>query len=139
MSNGVIDALKAVSARRIAVLTAYNEAVNDRLRAFLLEHGLDPVVITGLGIEAMADIARITQSDLIEWGVKVRESAPAADALLVSCGGFRTLEIIAPLEARTGIPVVSSMPHGLWAGARLLGLSGAAPGYGTLLSADASA
>jgi hypothetical protein len=31
----------------------------------------------------------------------------------------------------------SSMPHGLWAGARLVGMSGAAPGYGTLLSRGA--
>ncbi len=66
--------------------------------------------------------------------MRVRESAPDADSLLVSCGGFRTLELIAPVEARTGVPVISSMPHGLWAGARLVGLSGAAPGYGTLLS-----
>ncbi len=61
----------------------------------------------------MGDISQVTQDDLIEWGVKVRESAPSADALLVSCGGFRTLEIIAPLEARIGVPVISSMPHGL--------------------------
>jgi arylmalonate decarboxylase len=139
MSNGVIDALKAVGAQRVAVVTAYNEEVNARLRAFLLEHGLTPVVITGLGIEAMADVDRVTQDDLIEWGVRVRESAPTADSLLVSCGGFRTLEIIAPLEARVGVPVISSMPHGLWAGARLVGLSGAAPGYGTLLSSHSSA
>jgi arylmalonate decarboxylase len=134
MSNGVIDALKAVGARRVAVATAYNDEVNARLRAFLIEHGLEPVAITGLGIEAMADIDGVTQSALIEFGVRVRDSAPTADSLLVSCGGFRTLEIIAPLEARTGVPVISSMPHGLWAGARLAGLHGAAPGYGTLLS-----
>lgn len=136
MSNGVIDALKAVGARRVAAATAYNEEVNTRLRAFLLEHGFEPVAVTGLGIEAMPDVDKVTQKDLIEWGVKVRESAPTADSLLVSCGGFRTLEIIAPLEARIGVPVISSMPHGLWAGARLAGLSGAAPGYGTLLSSD---
>jgi arylmalonate decarboxylase len=134
MSNGVIDALQAVGARRVAVLAAYNEEVNTRLRAFLREHGLEPAVITGLGIEAMTDIGRVTQNDLIEWGVRVRESAPEADALLVSCGGFRTLEIIAPLESRIGVPVISSMPHGLWAGARLVGLPGTSPGYGTLLS-----
>jgi arylmalonate decarboxylase len=134
MSNGVIDALKAVGARRVAAATAYNDVVNERLCAFLLEHGLEPVTVTGLGIEAMADIDRVTQNDLIEFGVRVRESASTADALLVSCGGFRTLEIIAPLEARVGIPVISSMPHGLWAGAKLVGLSGAAPGYGRLLS-----
>lgn len=134
MSNGVIDALKAVGARRVAVATAYNDTVNERLRAFLVEHELEPVVITGMGIEAMGDVDKVTQQGLVEFSARVHASAPQADSLLVSCGGFRTLEIIAPLEDRTGVPVISSMPHGLWAGARLVGLSGAAPGYGRLLS-----
>lgn len=134
ISNGVIDGLKAVGARRIAVATAYNDTVNDRLQAFLREHSLEPLVITGLGIEAMTDLEKVTQKELIAFGVRVRESAPAADALFVSCAGLRTLEIIAPLEKLTGIPVISSLPHGLWAGARLVGLSGSAPGYGSLLS-----
>jgi len=137
MSNGVIDGLEAVGASRVAVATAYNDEVNARLEAFLIEHGLTPLVVTGLGIEAIADVDSVTQDDLIQFGARVHASAPGADSLLVSCGGFRTLEIIAPLEARTGVPVISSMPHGLWAGARLVGLSGAAPGYGTLLSRDA--
>jgi arylmalonate decarboxylase len=137
MSNGVIEGLKAVGARRVAVATAYNEDVNDRLRAFLREHGLTPLVVTGMGIEAIVDVDKVTQSDLIEFGVRVRASAPEADSLLVSCGGFRTLELIAPVEARTSVPVISSMPHGLWAGARLVGLSGASPGYGRLLSQQA--
>jgi len=134
MSNGVIDGLHAVGANRVAVATAYNDEVNDRLRAFLAEHDLEPRVVTGLGIEAVADVDRVTQNDLLEFGARVRASAPDADSLLVSCGGFRTLELIAPLEDRTSVPVISSMPHGLWAGARLVGLSGSAPGYGTLLS-----
>jgi arylmalonate decarboxylase len=134
MSNGVIDGLKAVGASKVAVATAYNDVVNDRLRAFLVEHGLTPVVVKGMGIEAMSGVDKVTQQDLIEFGERVRKMAPEADSLLVSCGGFRTLEIIAPLESRTGVPVISSMPHGLWAGARLVGLSGAAPGYGKLLS-----
>jgi arylmalonate decarboxylase len=136
MSNGVIDALKAVGARSIAVATAYNDDVNSRLRAFLLEHGLDAAVITGMGLEAMTDVDKVSQEGLLQFSERVYHSARGADSLLVSCGGFRTLEIIAPLEARTGVPVVSSMPHGLWAGARLVGLSGAAPGYGRLLSAS---
>jgi arylmalonate decarboxylase len=134
ISNGVIDGLKAVGARRIAVATAYNDTVNDRLRAFLREHSLEPLVITGLGIEAMTDLEKVTQKELIAFGVRVRESAPAADALFISCAGLRTLEIISPLEKLTGVPVISSLPHGLWAGARLVGLGGAAPGYGSLLS-----
>jgi arylmalonate decarboxylase len=134
MSNGVIDGLKAVGAKRVAVATAYNDVVNERLHAFLIEHGLEPVVVTGMGIEAIADVDKVTQDDLIDFGARVRSSAPAADSMLLSCGGFRTLELIAPLESRTSVPVISSMPHGLWAGARLVGMSGAAPGYGKLLS-----
>ena len=137
MSNGVIDGLKAVGAKRVAVATAYNDDVNERLHAFLIEHGLEPLVVKGLGIEAMTDVDKVTQNDLIEFGARVRATAPDADSLLVSCGGFRTLEIIAPLEAKTGVPVISSMPHGLWAGARLVGMNGAAPGYGKLLSRGA--
>jgi arylmalonate decarboxylase len=134
MSNGVIEGLKAVGANNVAVATAYADEINGRLRAFLIEHGLTPLVVTGMGIEAIADVDSVTQDDLIEFAVRVRESAPEADSLLVSCGGFRTLELIAPVEERTGVPVISSMPHGLWAGARLVGLSGASPGYGRLLS-----
>jgi arylmalonate decarboxylase len=137
MSNGVIDGLKAVGAQRVAVATAYNDEVNARLRAFLIEHGLTPLVVTGMGIEAIGDADKVTQDDLVEFSAKVHASAPEADSLLLSCGGFRTLEIIAPIEARTGVPVISSMPHGLWAGARLVGLNGAAPGYGRLLSREA--
>jgi arylmalonate decarboxylase len=137
MSNGVIEGIKAVDAKRVAVATAYNDVVNERLRAFLIEHGLTPVVVTGMGIEAIADVDKVTQNDLLEFGARVGKSAKGAEALLLSCGGFRTLELIAPIEARIGVPVISSMPHGLWAGARLVGMSGAAPGYGTLLSRGA--
>jgi arylmalonate decarboxylase len=87
-----------------------------------------------MGLTAMTDVHEVTQDHLLEFSARVHASAPAADALFVSCGGFRTLEIIAPLETRTGVPVISSMPHGLWAGAKLVGLSGAAPGFGKLLS-----
>jgi arylmalonate decarboxylase len=135
MSDGVINGLKAVGAHRVVAATAYDDEVNARLHAFLVEHGFDPVVITGMGLTAMNDVEQVTQQDLLEFSAQVHAGAPQADALLVSCGGFRTLEIIAPLEDRTGVPVISSMPHGLWAGARLAGLDGAAPGYGRLLSA----
>jgi arylmalonate decarboxylase len=137
MSNGVIEGLKEVGAKRVAVATAYNDVVNERLRAFLIEHGLEPLVVTGMGLEAITSVDSVTQDDLLEFGARVAASAPDADSMLLSCGGFRTLELLAPLEARAGVPVISSMPHGLWAGARLVGMSGAAPGYGTLLSRNA--
>lgn len=133
MSTAVIEGLKAVGATKVAVPTAYNQEVNDRLSAFLGEHGFQVVKVQGLGIEAVDDINKVTQPMLLDFCTSVAKAAPKADAILISCGGLRTLEILAPLEARTGLPAISSMPHGLWAGARLLGLDARAPGFGRLL------
>lgn len=134
MSTAIVEGLKAVGGRRLAVATAYNEEVSRRLKVFLEESGFEVLVVKGMGIERFQDRAPVTQTELIDFSAGVWQSAPAADAILISCGALKTLEILAPLEQRCKVPVVSSMPHALWASVRLLGLSGKSPGYGTLLS-----
>ena len=134
MSTAVVEGLSAVGGRRIAVATAYNDEVNSRLRTFLGESGFEVLALKGLGLEKIGDPGQITREKLETFSAGVFDSAPKADAMLVSCGGLRTLEILAPLEKRCKIPVVSSTPHALWAAVRLLGQTGHATGYGTLLA-----
>ena len=134
MSNGIINGLKAVGGTRIACATAYNDIVNDRLVRFLNQHDFDVVNIEGLGIEAVEDIFTVTQPQLIDFCSEVGNAAGTADAVLISCGGLITLDVLAPVESRTGIPAVSSTPHALYEGAKLLGIDARVPGYGTLLS-----
>jgi len=134
MSTAIVDGLKAVGGHRLAVATAYNDEVNRRLRAFLGESGFEVLALKGLGIERFEDRPPVTHNELFEFTASVWKTAPKADAILISCGALKTLDLLAPLEKRCGVPVVSSLPHALWAGVRLLGLSGRAEGYGTLLS-----
>lgn len=134
MSTAILEGLTAVGGRRLAVATAYNEEVNQRLHGFLQESGFEVLVIKGMGIERFEDRPPVTQNELLDFSTSVWKDAPHADAILISCGALKTLEILAPLEQRCAVPVVSSLPHALWAGVRLLGLSGRVPGYGTLLS-----
>jgi arylmalonate decarboxylase len=134
MSTGVIEGLKTVGAKQVVAATAYDMEVNRRLETFLKESGFEVLGVKGLGIEKVEDVDRVTQDGLLRFCVGVRETQPKANAILVSCGGLRTLEILAPLEQQGHIPAVSSTPHALRAGVRLLGLSGRAPGFGTLLS-----
>jgi len=136
MSTGVIEGLRAMKTKRLAVATAYNDEVNSRLRAFLVESGFEVLAMKGLGIVAVAGVNDVKQGELLEFCVSVHRMAPQADGMLVSCGGLRTLEILAPLESQTKVPAVSSTPHALRAGVRLLGLSGRAVGYGRLLSQE---
>jgi arylmalonate decarboxylase len=134
MSTGVVEGLQAVGGRRLAVATAYNEEVNKRLRLFLEESGFEVLTVKGLGIERFEDSPPVTHDSLLKFSAEVRESAPKADALLISCGALKTLDLLVPLEQRCKVPVVSSTPHALRAGVRLLGLSGKAKGYGSLLA-----
>jgi len=134
MSTAVCEGLRAFRARRLAVATAYDAEVNQRLQSFLREEGFDVRVIRGLGVEKVEDIKSVTRAELMKFSTEVFESADRADALLISCGGLRTLDLLAPLEERCGVPVVSSLPHALRAGVRLLGLSGRVEGYGRLFA-----
>jgi arylmalonate decarboxylase len=132
MSNGIIEGLRAAGARRVAVATAYNEEVTGRLTAFLEEMGFEVVAAKGLGI--LLNVPQSAQDGLLDFSAGVKESAPKADSLLISCGALKTLDLIVPLEKRCKVPVVSSQPHGLWNGVKLLGLSGRIEGYGSVLS-----
>jgi arylmalonate decarboxylase len=134
MSTAIVEALRAAGGHRLAVATAYDAEVCRRLRIFLEESGFTVLAIKGMGIERFEDRPPVTQDELLSFSAGVWQSAPRADALLISCGALKTLDLLAPLELQCKVPVVSSLPHALWAGVRLLGLSGRSPGFGTLLS-----
>jgi arylmalonate decarboxylase len=133
MSNGIIDGLRAAGARRVAVATAYNVEVTGRLQAFLKESGFEVLTAKGLGIEANG-IPQEMQDHLMDFSAEVFDSAPKADSLLISCGALKTLDLIVPLEKRCKVPVVSSTPHALWNGVKLLGVSGRVQGFGSVLA-----
>jgi len=134
MSTAVIEGLRSMKATRLTVATAYNDEVNARLRRFLEDSGFEVLAMKGLGIVQIAGVNDVKQEDMLRFCISVRRMAPQADGMLVSCGGLRTLEILAELERRMEVPVVSSTPHALRAGLRLLGSSGRVAGYGRLLA-----
>ncbi|HTW63759.1 MAG TPA: hypothetical protein VME17_04045 [Bryobacteraceae bacterium] len=134
MSTGIVEGLKSVNARKLAVATAYDDDVSHRLKVFLEESGFEVVSVKGLGIVSFKDRGPVTPQELLNFSASVHEGAPKTDALVISCGGLKTLDLIVPLEKRCKVPVVSSTPHALWASVRLLGLSGHAAGYGRVLA-----
>ena len=128
-SNGLIDGLRIVNAKRVAVATAYTDIVTERLKIFLQEHGFDVTFAKGLGYERIPE-GGATQEILFKLGADTYAKSKKADALVISCGALRTLDLIVPLENETKVPVVSSTPHGLMNGVRMLGISPRAKGFG---------
>jgi arylmalonate decarboxylase len=131
-SNGLVDGLRVANARHVAVATAYTDIVTERLKIFLEEHGFTVTFAKGLGYERIPEGAA-TQEILFKLGADAYANSNKADALVVSCGALRTLDLIVPLENHIKVPVVSSTPHGLMNGVRLLGISPKAKGFGMVL------
>ena len=137
-STAMVEGLKSVRARRVAVATVYTDEISLHLQGFLEESGFEVVTVKGLGIERfeerepILENATVTSGELLDFCVKLRESRPEADAMLIASGYLPTMELIVPLEKRCRIPVVTATPHALRAGVRLAGLTGHVAGFGTL-------
>ena len=133
MSTAVVEGLRAMGSRKIGVCTAYADEVNGRLRRFLTDSGFEVLALEGFGLEGFGAPAQKSEADIVTLAGGVCAEAPAAEGLLISCGGLRTLDVGKTIEEKYGVPVVSSMPAALWAALRLVGESGRVPGYGRLL------
>lgn len=131
MSTGIVDGLKVAGAKRVAVATAYTDEVNATLERFLRESGFQVVSIKGMGLIRATGV---TPQQVYDFSVASFSPASKADALLVSCGGLKTIDLLTPLEEKCKVPVVSSTPHALMNGVRLVGLSPRVKGWGSVLA-----
>ena len=132
-SNGLLDGLRTANAKRVAIATAYTDIVTERLKVFLQEYGFEVTAAKGLGFERIPDGAA-TQEILLKLGTDAYANSKKADAVVVSCGALRTLELIVPLENSVKVPVISSTPHGLWHGVKLMGVPAKVTGYGMVMA-----
>jgi arylmalonate decarboxylase len=138
MSAAIIDGLRAVGAKRVAVTTAYTDAVNRRLTELLEAAGLEVLALECFNLLGFGEPGSKSERDIIALSEKAVARASEAEGVLISCGGLRTLGVAKPLEKRCGIPVVSSTPAAFWAAMRLVGESGQIGGRGRLLEQAAA-
>ena len=124
---GVTDALKVFGARRVCVASPYEPWLNEKLRVFLQQSGLEVLAIQGLGTQAHSTI-KPEQVEALVMSVDRRE----AQAIFISCTNLGTLEIIESLERKLGKPVVTSNSASMWKMLRLVGDKSAVPGGGRL-------
>lgn len=128
-SRAVVDALKAVGGRSVAVATPYTDDLNRLEYAFLESSGIEVTTIQGLGLVSNLEIGR-TEGVVVED--LVREVAEGADILFISCTNLPTISLIEKLENELRKPIITSNQASLWAalrGSEVAEISG----YGVLL------
>ena len=128
---GVISALRAVGARRIVVATPYLDEINAREAEYLEQAGLQILDIQGLNLEKDSDMVRVAPDFIAEFAASL--DRPDADAVFVSCGALRTLDVIGEIEDAVGKPAIASNQAMIWNCLRMAGIEDRFEGYGRLL------
>lgn len=135
--EAIITAAKHLGARRITAATRWHNAVNERLSAYLIDAGLEPVGIASSGrtMEENAGLDDETGMKLAsDLGREALSLAPSAEALMMPGSRWITLAAVRELEGEFGIPVLTGHSAGLWAALHAAGIREAAPGNGKLLA-----
>ena len=130
--TGVIRALKTLQARRIVIATPYLDEVNQREVDYLEQAGFEVISICGLNLEKDSDMVRVAPDYITEFALA--QDHPDADAIFVSCGALRTLDVIGEIEARAGKPAICSNQAMIWDCLRLAGIEDRFEGFGRLLA-----
>jgi len=127
-AGAVVEALRALDARKIQVFTPYTDPVNRLEKAFLEAQGFHVASIVGLGLVDNLKIGRVTPAEI----ERLVDAGPAADCLFISCTNLPATPLIQTLEEKHRKPVVTSNQASMWAALRRLGEPGV-EGYGSLL------
>lgn len=128
--SGVFAALDAFEAKKVVVATPYLDEVNDIEADYMRERGYDVLDICGLNITDDADMVRVAPEFIRDFAIS--RDRPDADAIFVSCGALRTVDVIDEIEAATGKPCIASNQAMLWHCLRLAGVDDQLPGLGRL-------
>ena len=131
--SALLAACKTLGVSRLGILSPYVESVGEALAATLRTHGLDIVSMGSFGEAREANVARVTGQSIIDGAVAVAATG-APEALFLSCTNLRTLDVIAAIEARTGLPVLTSNTVLAWHMAQLAGVPAGHAGFGRLFT-----
>ena len=105
--SALVDACRRRGLRRLALLSPYVAPVTASLRAALAREGLETPVFGSFEIAEEARVALIDGPSIVA-AAEALAAEGGVDALFLSCTNLRTLEVIATIETRTELPVLSS-------------------------------
>ena len=121
-STAMVNALKAVNAKKIALATPYCDEVNQIEKKFLEDSGFEVVDVKGLGLTDINAIPKVNIDEIYRLIMSLDRSE--ADAVFLSCGALCVLEYIPMLERSLGgIPMLASPQVTLWMSLRALGVN----------------
>lgn len=129
--TAAIDGCRRLDISKISLLTPYHDEVNQPIRAFIEESGIDVLSMSTFDLDSDIDVALIPTEAIIEAALEADHMD--AEAIFLSCTALRAVDCLDTLEDRLGKPVLSSNQALLWRALRLAGYDEKIEGFGELM------
>ena len=132
-AQAVGRAVRALDARRIAIVSPYSAAVNERAgHYFKAKHGLETVALEGFGATDSYAIGQLGPENARNAFARINR--PEIEVFVVPGGNFPTMASITAWEQEFGKPVVTTNQASFWAMLRHFTTGDCIPGFGRLLA-----
>ncbi|MBX2868068.1 MAG: hypothetical protein KTR18_05310 [Acidiferrobacterales bacterium] len=125
------EGLKKLGAQKIAVLTPFNEEVNQVVQANFVEGGFHVVAIDGTKAPSLPAICETSLSDIQNLTRQLAESD--CDAIAQIGTALPVVDIVDELEQEIGKPIVACNAAVYWQTLRTIGINTVVEGFGCLL------
>jgi maleate isomerase len=105
--TSVLEQLRTLGARRVAVFTPYIDDLTQSVTACILEAGCEVATASGMGFSDNLKIGRVTPNEIATF-VEGAMQGVEADCIFLSCTNWQAVDAIPLVTARFSIPVISS-------------------------------
>jgi arylmalonate decarboxylase len=132
-AQAVGRAVRALGVRRVAVVSPYSDAVNERAAHYLgARHGLEVVALEGFRASDAYAIGQLGPENARDAFARI--DRPDIEAFVVPGGNFPTMPSIAAWERELGKPVVTTNQASFWAMLCAFDSADRLPAFGRLLA-----
>ena len=135
-ASASIAALQALKISRVALATPYPSSVNDLLPALLSTGGIEIVSCKSVTVKDSLEVCRLEPS--VAYQLAQEADTEHAEAVCILATDFRSVDVLAALEADLGKPILSTNQALLWSCLAAGEVKEIIMGYGSLLGIPAS-
>jgi len=118
-STALLEALRVLSVRQIALGAPWSASVNQSVAAFVEANGVKVLAQEALGLVRNLEIGLLDPQTAYDVGRRVNR--PEADAVMLACGNWNTFSVIDRLEHDLGKPVLTTNQVSLWHALKMMG------------------
>jgi maleate isomerase len=125
-------AVRALGARRIALVSPYSQPVLERARNYYQgKHGLEVLALEGFAAADSYMIGKLGPENARDAFARI--DRPEIEAFVVPGGNFPTMSFVPIWEREFGKPVIATNQAALWMMLGIMKVTGKLPGLGRLL------